>query len=542
MMSGLLYVPKGATAKTPAPGILAVHGYFNSRETQSGFAIELSRRGYVVLAIDETGHGYSDPPAFANGFGGPDGLRYLRSLDIVDPNNIGMEGHSMGGWAILAAAKTFPNDYQSMVLEGSCTGFLAPEGTPEFPRNLRVVFSKHDEFSKSMWEADLPKDIVKTAKMKKLFNTTEPIEIGKIYGSIEAGNARQLLMPINVHPADHLFNAPISMAIEWFQMTLKGGKNIAPSDHIWFRKELGTMIALIGMFLFLFPIGAILLQTKYFGSLREEEPQVKSASGIAWWICALILVVIPILTFFKFQHFTDPPYKPSALLSQNFTTGVMFWAVGNGVISFILFMIWHYGFNLKTGATAKSYGITWNNGLKWGKIGKSFILAIVIALSGYLLLSFSDWLFKIDFRFWVFAVKLMTPLRFRIFLSYLIPFIFFCLMLSVVLSGQLRLKGKDGNPVSLGRALLVNVILMIVGIIALELYQYIPMWAGSTLSLPKEPLLTILGYQFIPLLAMIALFSTYFFRKTGHIYVGAFLNAILVTWIVVAAQVIHFKF
>jgi hypothetical protein len=220
----------------------------------------------------------------------------------------------------------------------------------------------------------------------------------------------------------------------------------------------------------------------------------------------------------------------------------MFWAVGNGVISFILFMIWHYGFNLKTGATAKSYGITWNNGLKWGKIGKSFILAVVIALSGYLLLSFSDWLFKIDFRFWVFAVKLMTPLRFRIFLSYLIPFIFFCLMLSVVLSGQLRLKGKDGNPVSLGRALLVNVILMIVGIIALELYQYIPMWAGSTLSLPKEPLLTILGYQFIPLLAMIALFSTYFFRKTGHIYVGAFLNAILVTWIVVAAQVIHFKF
>ena len=67
LMSALLYVPGTATAKTPAPGILAVHGYINSRETQSGFAIELARRGYVVLALDQTGHGYSDPPAFANG-------------------------------------------------------------------------------------------------------------------------------------------------------------------------------------------------------------------------------------------------------------------------------------------------------------------------------------------------------------------------------------------------------------------------------------------------------------------------------------------
>jgi dipeptidyl aminopeptidase/acylaminoacyl peptidase len=103
-MSALLYIPPNATAQTPAPGVLAVHGYINSRETQDGFAIEFARRGYVVLDLDQTGHGYSDPPAFANGFGGPDGLAHLRSLDIVDKNNIGLEGHSMGGWAVLAAA------------------------------------------------------------------------------------------------------------------------------------------------------------------------------------------------------------------------------------------------------------------------------------------------------------------------------------------------------------------------------------------------------------------------------------------------------
>jgi pimeloyl-ACP methyl ester carboxylesterase len=118
-MSALVYIPSNATEKTPAPGILAVHGYINSRETQDGFAIEFARRGYVVVALDQTGHGYSDPPAFANGFGGPDGLAYLRSLPYVDKDNIGLEGHSMGGWTVLAAASAMPDAYKSIVLEGS---------------------------------------------------------------------------------------------------------------------------------------------------------------------------------------------------------------------------------------------------------------------------------------------------------------------------------------------------------------------------------------------------------------------------------------
>jgi len=122
MMSGLLYIPQGVTSKNPAPGILAIHGYINSRETQDVLAIEFSRRGYVVLALDQTGHGFSDPPAFANGFGGPDGLRYLHSLDFVDPNNIGIEGHSMGGYATVCAAAKYPDYYKSTVILGSAPG------------------------------------------------------------------------------------------------------------------------------------------------------------------------------------------------------------------------------------------------------------------------------------------------------------------------------------------------------------------------------------------------------------------------------------
>jgi pimeloyl-ACP methyl ester carboxylesterase len=204
VMSAFLYIPPNATAKTPAPGILAVHGYVNSRETQDGFAIEFARRGYVVLEMDQRGHGYSDGPAFADGFGGPAGLAYLRTFDFVDKANIGLEGHSMGGWTVLAAAAAMPNDYKAIVLEGSSTGApFAKDGTPDWPRNLGLVYSKYDEFSQFMWGIHRPVDIVTGPKLQAVFGNTD-IKVGQLYGDIAAGTGRMLYQPATTHAGDHI--------------------------------------------------------------------------------------------------------------------------------------------------------------------------------------------------------------------------------------------------------------------------------------------------------------------------------------------------
>ena len=59
-LSGLLYMPKDASASNPKPTVIVTHGYLNSAEMQDANAIELSRRGYVVLALDMYDHGHSD--------------------------------------------------------------------------------------------------------------------------------------------------------------------------------------------------------------------------------------------------------------------------------------------------------------------------------------------------------------------------------------------------------------------------------------------------------------------------------------------------
>lgn len=542
MMSGLLYIPDGVTAENPAPGILAVHGYINSRETQAGFAIEFARRGYVVLALDQTGHGYSDPPAFSNGFGGPDGLKYLRSLDFVDPENIGMEGHSMGGWAILAAAAVYPDDYKALVLEGSSTGApFAQEGTADWPRNLALVYSEWDEFSELMWGVELPKQMVETDKLKTLFGTDETVEVGTLYGSIDEGTARRLYMPRGTHPNDHISTEAIGNALEWMQMTLEGGSDLPPSDQVWHWKEIGSFLGFIGFVLFLFPTGALLLRTEFFRELVSPVPALKGASGLNWWIAAALTVVIPALTFFWLQNNGTSWFPASAFWPQTITTGIMAWAVGNGLIALILFAGWHYWMNRKAEATLENYGVTWEGRFNWMKIVKALLLAICIIVPGYLLLLLAGAVFKIDFRLWVLALKPMSPLHFQIFLAYLIPFAFFFLVSSTVLNGQLRRLRADGSPMSLGWTMALNGVLLALGIFLMLLLQYIPLMTGSPLPL-REPLLTIVAFQFVPLLFIVGLLETYFFHKTGRIYVGAFVCALFVTWYIVAGQAIQYAF
>jgi pimeloyl-ACP methyl ester carboxylesterase len=542
MMSGLLYVPRGVTAQNPAPGIVAIHGYINARETQAPFAIEYARRGYVVLALDQTGHGYSDPPAFAGGFGGPAGLAYLRTLDIVDRDNIGLEGHSMGGWASLIAAGVRPDDYQSIVILGSSTGtFGAPAGTPTWPRNLGLVFTEWDEFSQLMWGSPIPKNFVETDKLKTLFGTEATVVPGRLYGNIDEGTARMLWQPRMTHPWAHLSSTAVGHAVEWMQMTLEGGSDLAPSNQIWQWKEFGSFLGLVGTVLFMLAFGGLLIDAPFFARLRELPAESKAARGGGWWIAALIFMAIPAVTYFWLQQRGVAWFPPGGFWPQQITTGIAVWAAGNGVIALVLFLIWHFTMNRGKGATAATYGITWaGEGLNLGKIWRSLLLAALIAFGAYLLLALADFLFKIDFRLWVVALKLMSPLHFRIFLAYLLPFLFFFLVLGIALHGQLRVAGRDGAPSAL-REFLVNVVMMIAGITILQVIHYWPLLMGGTLMWPAESLRGIVAHQFVALLAIVALVSTYFYRKTGHVYVGAFLNAFFVTWYIVAGQATQFN-
>ena len=539
-MSALLYVPKNATEASPAPGVLAVHGYINSRETQSPYAIELARRGYVVLALDQTGHGYSSPPAFANGFGGPDGLTYLRSLPMVDKDQIVLEGHSMGGWAALIAAGVQRTAYRTIAVSGSSPGtYGAPEGDASFPRNLGLLFGAYDEFSGLMWGSPIAREIVKTQKLQKLFGTDREVEVGKLYGSIAEGTARKLYMPEQTHPANHITASGIAGVLDWIQETSSAPHPLPAEDQTWHWKELGTALALIGAVLLMFAVGASLLESRWFSDLRRAPAEARGASGGLFWFGCVLTVVLPALTYFPVQTEAAKLLKPSALLPQNITTGLMAWALCTGLISLLLLLGWHFTRGRAQGTTLQSYGLAVVEPGTARVLLRSLLLALLIVSSAYLALLASDLLFKTDFRFWVVAAKLFAPLHLRIALDYVVPFSAYFVLLGAVLHGQLR---APGSAPSLARALLRDAALTGGGFVLLLLYQYIPLLGGGTLALPEQALLTIVAFQLVIVLPVVGLVSRYFFEKTGQVYLGAFISGLFVTWLLVGGQATHHPF
>lgn len=522
-MSALLYVPPNATAQTPAPGILAVHGYINSRETQDGFAIEFARRGYVVLALDQTGHGYSDPPAFANGFGGPDGLAYLRSLDIVDKNNIGLEGHSMGGWTVLAAATAMPNDYKSMVLEGSSTGKpFAAEGTATWPRNAALLFAQYEEFPDLMWGVERARDVTQSPKLWALFGTQGPVEPGKIYGDVAQGTARVLYSPATTHPDEHISRQAIGYSLDWFAKTLQGGTPRPSDDQIWFRKEIGTLIALIGFVALLLGVFDGLLDAPVFSPLRlpgaanVTAPTEVTPSGRRRKAAFVLSAFIPALTYYPAFALGGILVTPSHYLPQAVTNQVMVWAVINGLIALALMPL------------------APKHASRTGIITPSLLIALVTVIVGYAALWLADLAFKIDFRFWIVALKLMSAKQFLIFLIYLVPITAFFVIALHVLHRNFSTMGASRVALYL-----TNILALTLGLIVLVGLQYGTLWLTGKLFNPLPdptfvPLSTIIAIQFVPLFAIVAIISTFTWRRTGSSLPGALICGLIVTWYQVA--------
>ncbi len=512
VMSALLYIPKNATAATPAPGILAVHGYINSRESQDGFAIEFARRGYVVLSLDQTGHGYSQGAAFSNGFGGPDGLKYLRSLPMVDTRQIGLEGHSMGGWTILAAAAAMPTGYSSMVLEGSSTGVpFAQEGSPTWPRNVAIVFSRYDEFSKLMWDVPRAKDVKTSSKLQSVFGTQAPIVENRLYGDITAGTARKLYQPATTHPGDHFSTTAIGNAVEWFAASLVGGTPRPASDQIWYWKEVGTGIGLVGFIMIMLGAFDAFIRLPPFASLVAVSQPAAAVRDGAWWKGFALNTGIPALLFFPTFIAAYLLLPASKWLPQAVTTQITLWALTGAALSLLIGRFMR--------RPAGTYQSDWL---------KSILLAVATVAAGYVALWLVDQLFQTDFRLWVVAVKLPSVRQWAIAPIYVVP-----LTLAFLVTARSLASATVGSDTA-GQRYVAAILTLTTGFIVMLGTIYGVLFMTGSLITAFDPLSTVIAIQFVPVLIAVAIMTIFTWQRTGSYRPGGLIAGILVTLYAVA--------
>jgi pimeloyl-ACP methyl ester carboxylesterase len=515
--SGLLYVPKTATAAHPAPAVLASHGYINTREMQSPFAIELARRGFVVLAMDMVGHGYSDGAVGqSKDLGGPAALRYLQSLPFVDKANIGLEGHSMGGVPVMSAAASQPEGYRSIVLEGSTPGFLGAR-SPARPNNLAVVFGQFDEFAPLMWGVPKGAMVDRSKKLAKAFGVPGPVVVGKIYGDMTDGSARVLENPPVTHPWEHFSYAGVGGAVDWFQKTLAGEANpLAPGDQIWLWKEVGTALGFVGFVLLLIGTFEMLLVAPVFASLNQPVQPTAERRGGKWWLAFVLTAAVPALTFYPLMKFGNL-FFPMQLFPQSIQNQLIVWALVNALITLVLSFVIRGGKPVFTNDWPKSIGI-----------------AVATIAVGYLSLVFVDAVFKVDYRFWVLGLKPLDGRHALMAIPYLVLWTVSFLISFRALAANLAVKG-EGFVSQVGGWKLA----MCLGFVLLLAAEYATLFRTGLLLTPAEPLNTIVAIQFVPLLAVFGAIAAVTYRRTNSYVPGALICALLLSWYVTAGTAIH---
>ena len=544
--------PQITGPETRFPGIVYIHGYQNNRETGDGYCIELARRGFAVLNIDAIGRGNSgipndpDQANFDDTYGGISSLEFLRSLPFVNPDAVGLMGHSLGAEMAYKVALRDP-DVRGLVI----TGFAYTMDADHVkPANMLMVIGKYDEYRQRMTGVrDIEKEWMSSETTRKVIPTANP-EIGATYGDFSAGTARRVFVPKVTHVQESHNRAAIAEAVLWMRQALDPPEAYwsDPHQQIWPIKEWATLAAMLAGIFSLLPLGALILRIKWFQSLKETETYAytcdsraylghAAVNGVLMWLYLPLIFVL-----FGIHVYLVQIDKVFPMMMVN---AVVWWFFCINIIGFFIFRRWFKRQNRLRGLTLADMGISFREDrfhLEHWQLVKTAMVAMLLFFFAYLTEHFLESIFIADYRFIFPFASDLTAYRVSMWLLYF-PFLllgFF--QTGVFLHGQIRRPPKRSRLFTFLSWSLYNLAAMIIPLLLFLCIQYVPLFINGFIPLvgPGGMFVSFVLnlFHIIIVLCMVIPISTWFFQLTGKVYLGAILNAALVAWMFTSSQVI----
>ncbi|GIP38078.1 hypothetical protein J31TS4_13580 [Paenibacillus sp. J31TS4] len=170
-LKGWFVPPKTGSASGEGarhPLMIVVHGWGSNKSRVLRYTDRLYNEGYALLLFDARSHGDSDEHPTPTGLTFRDdvlaAIAYARSREDVDPERIGLLGHSMGGYgSLLALGKQAPvqavvTDSMPVQLDTVVRAELKRRRMPAFPLSSvipRVVYLRSGITRRNLHELDV---------------------------------------------------------------------------------------------------------------------------------------------------------------------------------------------------------------------------------------------------------------------------------------------------------------------------------------------------------------------------------------------------
>jgi len=544
--------PKAVGSETRFPGIVYIHGYQNNRETGDGYCIELARRGFAVLNIDAIGRGNSGIPNdpgqadFDDTYGGLSSLEYLRSLPFVNPDSVGMMGHSLGAEMAYKVALRDP-DVRGLVI----TGFAyTTDADHKNPANMLMVIGKYDEYRQRMTGvSDIEKEWMSSEQTRKAISAANP-EIGTTYGDFSAGTARRVFIPNVTHVQESHNRAAIAEAVLWMRQALDPSEDYwsDPLRQIWPIKEWATLIAMLTGIFALLPLGALIIRIRWFQSLKGTQTYTYACDGRAYLGHAavngiLMWLYLPLIfVLFGIHVYLVKIDKAFPMMMVN---AVVWWFLCINIIGFFVFRRWFKRQNRQQDLTLADMGISFREEafhIERPQMIKTAVAALLLFLFAYFAEHLLESIFIADYRYIFPFASDLTAYRVRMWFLYF-PFLLLgFIQTGVFLHGQIRRAPKSSRLTTFFSWSFYNLAAMIVPLLLFLCIQYVPLFTTGFIPLvgPGGMFVSFVLnlFHIIIVLCMVIPISTWFFQLTGKIYLGAILNAALVAWMFTSSQVI----
>lgn len=555
-LSGYLFVPPNATPETPAPAIVAIHGWYNSKEMQDPFFVELSRRGYVVLALDMNSHGNSeaatDAHLYDDALGANDAVVQLSTMSFVDKTKIGLTGHSSGGGASNMAIqmdneRETPLIAANMLQAADWNDEFGEDLSAEFgSRSVGIIADTYDDFYFFTYTDDgdvstEPRDFITTPGAKQFLSFGE--DPGSFNGTPEAGKyyskdidgvkaQRVIYTPALSHIMVPFSTTTTAQVVDFFDATFGAPNPIPSSNQVWPWKTLFNAIGLVGFFMFMTSVTLTLARTKFFsvvsaGEMARPASKPRGAGALWFWgglvISALFSGFSYLFVVKQVADMTLPAFFPQRASLMTAT-----WAAVCGVFAILLMLLTYVAYSRRNGLKLRETGAA----ISWRSLLKTILLSIVVFISTYALVFASQYFFTSDYRFWVLAVKAFSPKQIGVALAYLPLFLLYFVANSVAVNcfNYVRLtKHEWVNTVIVGFSANIAPIVLVV-------LQYGVFFSTGS---PWDGFYSSSIIRLIPVTVILfgaVVISRIVYRRTKNPYLPGIINGMIVTMVTIAAS------